>query len=263
MVQDGCGGSAQCCFQVEVLSYAMCVRSLTGEENTHILNGQDVTVYVTLSNTYPLGGIDLLLCYDPSGLSFFDAFPVDELANWEYFTWRHSPASNCVGGCPSGYIRIVAIADLDNGPANHPDDADFYLSGNIVGLKFHVTSDRNFINQCFNIGFCVLDCGDNSLSSKSGDTLFIPIGSPTDCIDPTKLVARDIINFCPGRICVDEPPDDRGDENLNVSPTKLVTSSCSRTTSCMVRRCGIRCGKKSRSWPLTLTMTAWSSRSRT
>jgi hypothetical protein len=214
-VEDGCGQPAQCCFQIEVLSYALCVRSLTGEENTHILNGQDVTVYVTLSNTYALGGIDLLLCYDPSGLSFFDAFPVDELSRWEYFTWRHSPASNCTGGCPSGYIRIVAIADLDNGPSNHPANADFYLSGNIVGLKFHVTSDRNFINQCFNVNFCVLDCGDNTLSSKSGDTLFIPIGAPIDCIDTLKQVARPIINFCPGRICIIPPPDDRGDENLN------------------------------------------------
>jgi hypothetical protein len=214
-VEDGCGGVDECCFQIDVLSYALCVRSELDSVNTHVLNGQIATVYVTLSNTYPLGGIDLLLCYDPSGLSFLDAFPVDELANWEYFTWRHSPNSNCQGSCPSGYIRVVAIADLDNGPANHPDPADFYLDGRVVGLRFAVTSDRNFINQCLNVGFCVLDCGDNALSSKSGDTLFIPIGSDQSCIDPTKQEARDIIEFCPGLICIDEPPDDRGDINLN------------------------------------------------
>lgn len=214
-VQDGCGGFDECCFQIDVLSYALCVRSELDSVNTHVLNGQIATVYVTLSNTYPLGGIDLLLCYDVSGLSFLDAFAVDELANWEYFTWRHSPNSNCQGSCPSGYIRIVAIADLDNGPALHPDPADFYLDGRVVGLRFVVTSDRNFINQCLNVGFCVLDCGDNSLSSKSGDTLFIPIGSDISCIDTTKQAARDIIEFCPGLICIDEPPDDRGDINLN------------------------------------------------
>jgi hypothetical protein len=60
-----------------------------------------------------------------------------------------------------------------------------------------------------------LNCGDNALSSKSGDTLFIPIGSDQSCIDPTKQAARDIIEFCPGLICIDEPPDDRGDINLN------------------------------------------------
>jgi hypothetical protein len=215
LVEDGCGGSDECCFQIDVLSYALCVRSDLDSVNTHVLNGQIATVYVTLSNTYPLGGIDLLLCYDPSGLSFLDAFCVDELCAWEYFTWRHSPNSNCSGSCPSGYVRIVAIADLDNGPANHPDPADFYLDGKIAGLRFAVTSDRNFINQCLNVGFCVLNCGDNALSSKSGDTLFIPIGSDQSCIDPTKQAARDIIEFCPGLICIDEPPDDRGDINLN------------------------------------------------
>jgi hypothetical protein len=214
-VEDGCGGFDECCFQIDVLSYALCVRSDLDSVNTHVLNGQMATVYVTLSNTYPLGGIDLLLCYDPSGLSFLDAFCVDELCDWEYFTWRHSPNSNCQGSCPSGYLRIVAIADLDNGPANHPPDASFYLDGRVVGLNFAVTSDRNFINQCFNVGFCVLNCGDNALSSKSGDTLFIPIGSDQSCIDPTKQAARDIIEFCPGLICIDEPPDDRGDINLN------------------------------------------------
>jgi hypothetical protein len=172
-------------------------------------------VYITLSNSYPLGGIDLLVCYDVSGLTFLGAESVDELSNWEYFTWRHSPNSNCQGSCPSGYVRIIGIADLDNGPDVHPDDADFYLDGQIVALTFQVISDRNFINQCFNVGFCVLDCGDNALSSKSGDTLFIPIGSDQSCIDSTKYEARDIIEFCPGRICIDEPPDDRGDINLN------------------------------------------------
>ncbi len=215
-VQDACGGVDECCFQIDVLSYALCIRSELDSANIHILNGQIATAYVTLSNTYPLGGIDLLICYDPSGLTFLEAFPVDELADWEYFTWRNNANGNCPGSaCPTGYIRIVAIADLDNGPALHPPDASFYLDGRVVGLNFQVTSDRNFINQCFNVGFCVLDCGDNALSSKSGDTLFIPIGSPTNCIDPTKQAARDIIEFCPGRICIDEPPDDRGDINLN------------------------------------------------
>ncbi len=215
LVEDGCGGTDECCFQIDVLSYALCIRDSSGSNIIPILNGQQATAYVTLSNSYPLGGIDLLICYDVSGLSFINAFAVDELANWEYFTWRHSPNSNCQGSCPSGYVRIIAIADLDNGPANHPDPADFYLSGEIVGLVFNVTSDRNFINQCLNVGFCVLDCGDNALSSVSGDTLFIPIGSPEECIDTTKQEAIDLIEFCPGIICIQEPPDDRGDINLN------------------------------------------------
>jgi hypothetical protein len=111
----------------------------------------------------------------------------------------------------------VAIADLDNGPANHPDDADFYLSGNIVKLCFQVTSDRNFIGQCLPIQFCTLECGDNALASLEGDTLFVPIGTDSAACDTSHKEAwRPIVDIdCPGHICVQEPPDDRGDINLN------------------------------------------------
>lgn len=215
--EDACGAGSECCFLIEVepATIDLCIRDTSGSPYIPILNGQIATAYITLNNSFDLGGIDLLVCYDQSGLSFLDAFPVDELTDWEYFTWRHSPNSNCAGSCPSGYLRIVAIADLDNGPSNHPAPASFKLDGQIVGLRFIVTSDRNFIGQCLNVGFCVLDCGDNALSSKSGDTLFIPIGSPDDCIDTSKQAAVPYIVFCPGAICIQEPPDDRGDINLN------------------------------------------------
>jgi hypothetical protein len=110
---------------------------------------------------------------------------------------------------------VISIADMDNGPETHPDEMSFYLDGDIIALNFLVTSDRNFIGQCLNVGFCTMDCGDNALSSKSGDTLFVAIGADISCIDYQKYVARDIIYFCNGRICIDEPPDDRGDLNLN------------------------------------------------
>jgi len=110
---------------------------------------------------------------------------------------------------------VLAIADLDNGPAVHPDEVDFHLDGSIVKLNFYVTADRNFIGQCLKVGFCTIDCGDNALSSKSGDTLFLPIGSDISCVDYQKEVARDIIHLCDGIICIREPIDDRGDLNLN------------------------------------------------
>jgi hypothetical protein len=105
---------------------------------------------------------------------------------------------------------------MDNGPNTHPTYPDDYLlDGRIAALNFYVTSDRNFIDQCLLVGFCSIDCGDNVLSSVTGDTLFLPIGADISCIDTTKEVARDIIRLCWGRICIDEPPDDRGDINLN------------------------------------------------
>ena len=225
-VADGCDSTDTCCFTIDVLSYLLCITDAPplSPAKTHVgpdtiinvLNGQIATVYVWLSNNYPVGGLDLLICYDQSGLSFIDAQAVGQLANWEYFTYRHSAQSNCAGGCPTGYLRIVAIADLDNGPNTHPTyPDDFLLHGQIAAINFYVTSDRNFIHSCFNVGFCTIDCGDNAISSVSGDTTFVPIGSDISCIDTTKETARDIIRLCWGRICIDEPPDDRGDINLN------------------------------------------------
>jgi hypothetical protein len=217
MVEDGCGGSDMCCFTIDVLSFTLCIGADGPVTDTiiDVLNGQTVDVFVKIGNGYPLGGMDLLICYDQSGLAFLEANPVGNLAAWEYFTYRHNVSNNCDAGCPTGYLRVLAIADLDNGPDAHPDDADFYLNGSIVALTFYVTADRNFIDHCLNIDFCTLDCGDNALSSKSGDTLFVPIGSDVSCVDYQKEVARDIITLCSGRICIREPIDDRGDLNLN------------------------------------------------
>jgi hypothetical protein len=213
---DECGLKDTCCFTIYVLSYKLCVGdSLDGDSSVQVLNGMTATIWVKISDTYPLGGLDLLLCYDKSGLSFLGASAVGNLKKWEYFTWRFSANSNCSGGCPSGYLRVVAIADLDNGSPHPAYPADFHLSGKIIALKFLVSSDLNFIGQCFRVAFCTLDCGDNTLSSVTGDTLFIPIGASRSCIDTTKNVARDMISLCDGWICIIPPPDDRGDINLN------------------------------------------------
>ncbi|MBI3872101.1 MAG: T9SS type A sorting domain-containing protein [candidate division Zixibacteria bacterium] len=213
---DECGQKDTCCFDITVLSYKLCVGDEVGTDSiVEVLSGQTATIWVKVSNSYPLGGLDLLLCYDKSGMSFLGATAEGNLKKWEYFTWRFSANSNCTGGCPSGYLRVVAIADLNNGSTIHPAPADFHLDGKIIALKFLVSSDRNFIGQCFRVAFCTLDCGDNTLSSVTGDTLFIPIGSDQSCIDPRKHVARDIISLCDGWICVIPPHDDRGDINLN------------------------------------------------
>jgi hypothetical protein len=163
-----------------------------------------------------LGGIDILLCYDLTGLQFLNhAQPMNDLAEWEYFTWRTSTLSNCGGACPTGYIRIVAIADLDNGPENHPEDDEFGLEGLVVELCFLVTSDWNFLGQCLPINFCSEDCGDNALASKDGNTVWLPLGVDPTCLESPKYTAIEETELCGGSICVREPEDARGDLNLN------------------------------------------------
>lgn len=187
------------------------------------LNGEHATVCVVAEpGALPgdAGGYDLLICYDQSGLSFLGATGGPQ--GWEYFTYRTGQfGGNCTGGCPDGYVRLVSIAEMNNGVEINP--SYFNLDGKTLAcLTFSVTSDRNFINSCLHVGFCSFDCGDNSFSDKSGNTLWVPrdgvvLGPYYDCDGNAKpgYVIEPEVSFCPGAICVCEPPDDRGDLNLN------------------------------------------------
>ncbi len=123
-----------------------------------------------------IGGFDFLLAYDPTGLSFVNAQLGDDLGpagcGWEYFTYRHGAQGNCGGPCPSGLLRVVALADANNG-ANHPDCFLVPDEGELVRLRFFVTNNRLFECQYLPIRFVWIDCGDNAISNTGGDTLFI------------------------------------------------------------------------------------------
>jgi subtilisin family serine protease len=201
---------------------------------------------------YPLemGGFDFLIAYDASALSFVEAYPGDLLENceWEYFTYSHGATGSCGGGCPSGMLRIVALAETSDGP-NHPacfgpPDTDRY---ELARLKFLVTNDRTFECQYVPIYFFWSDCGDNTISNVAGDSLYIErtvsdftgnliwdeddddqfpedaripfVGAPDYCLnsDPEKPSPIRFINFINGGIdiiCADDI-DDRGDINMN------------------------------------------------
>jgi hypothetical protein len=217
-VTDGCAADT-CCFSVEMnLNFYVSIRDASGTVDTiPAAPGENACVYVNIGPNLDLGGFDLLLCYDQSALSFLGSVtPLNDLAEWEYFTYRYSANSNCTGSCPSGLIRIVAIADMDNGPTLHPSDDAFGLEGNVIEICFQTTSDINFYDQCLPIGFCSYDCGDNTLSSKSGNILYVAHGALAECPDPKPgFDAFEEITFCGGSICLREPIDPRGDLNLN------------------------------------------------
>jgi hypothetical protein len=190
-----------------------------------------------------MGGFDFLLQYDASALTFQGAQPGQFILDcgWEYFTYRYGANGNCgSGGCPSGVLRVVAIAETNNG-ANHPDCFSSTTEGELVKLSFFVTNDRTFECMYAPVRFIWYDCGDNAISSKTGDTLFIsrhvydfdnvtPIedpsqpfptlyGAPAQCevSEPNKPYPIRLIDFQNGGIdivCADSI-DDRGDLNLD------------------------------------------------
>ncbi|MCK4857262.1 MAG: T9SS type A sorting domain-containing protein, partial [candidate division Zixibacteria bacterium] len=123
-----------------------------------------------------MGGFDFLIGYDASALTFMSATIGAAIdpggCGWEYFTYRFGPMGNCTGPCPSGFARFVAIADQNNGP-NHPTCFLVPNGGELVNMKFLVTNDHTFNGMYVPIRFVWQDCGDNGISSMTGDTLWI------------------------------------------------------------------------------------------
>jgi len=213
-------------------------------EKTHgTLQGtyEEVSIYLdsTINPPNEMGGFDFLIQYDASALQFQAASPGQLLLDcgWEYFTYRYGANGNCgAGACPSGVLRVVAIAETNNG-ANHPLCFSG-ASGELVKLSFLVSNDRTFECMYVPIRFIWYDCGDNGISSKTGDTLFLSrnvynyddtVNVATDSPFPTLFGAPDVcdtydkafplrlVDFQNGGIdiiCADSI-DGRGDLNLN------------------------------------------------
>ncbi|MBI3872621.1 MAG: T9SS type A sorting domain-containing protein, partial [candidate division Zixibacteria bacterium] len=220
---DGCGATCERSFCVLFLidkdNCGCRIEASLGDDDGTIetLNGRQVSLPVNIDSlSAEIGGFDLLICYDPSVLVFLkaDIGPALDTLKWEYFTYRAGPRGNCTGGCPSGYIRLVGIANMNNMVT--PPPTAYRPLGKIASLIFEVAPDRNLIGQCIPINFCWLDCGDNTFSSRSGDTTFVEQHMIIDtCQSNAKTNPIPGICFSGGWICIIEPPDDRGDINLN------------------------------------------------
>ena len=216
--------------------------SITIEVKEDVIQSSFVNVAITATSTpSDFGGFNLLTTYDASALTFQGATPgsVLEQCGWEYFTYRFGADGNCDGGCPSGLVRLVGIAETNNGP-NHPV-ALCAFEGTLANLSFLVSNDRTLDCQYVPIRFFWFDCGDNTISNESGTLLYIaatvkefpgdsanlmdlypdsvmpnsfgPIGcdaSETDYV----LADIDFINGGVDIVCADSI-DDRGDLNLN------------------------------------------------
>jgi hypothetical protein len=174
-VTDPCGGQGTCTFTVSVLQVQPFIIQIEKTHNS--LQGHFEYVCINkVAGSEQMGGFDFLVGYDNSALSFFSATLGADLGpagcGWEYFTYRYGAFGNCAGPCPSGKLRVVAIADQNNGN-NHPSCYAVPDGGCLVELKFYVTNDRTFECQYVPIRFVWFDCGDNGISSRTGDTLFI------------------------------------------------------------------------------------------
>jgi len=234
-------------FDVEVIEEEdcdVCIKvSLETDSCTVVGVNQEVNLYIETKEE--IAGFDLLLSYDASVMSFNGASKEGtEIEEWEYFTHRVEN-ENCEG-CPSGQLRLIGLADINNGMA-HPTIESLSPNGLFIVTEFYVANDQNLGDQFLPIRFLWFDCGDNSFSDPSGynqmvdirifnlegiliwdeeDDVTYPeasrpftVGTPDECIheEVGKPTPIRCVEFYNGGICVIHPDsiDDRGDINLN------------------------------------------------
>lgn len=182
--------------------------------HVHALIGQHVEAYVHVATDFPVGSANLRVRYTFPGLTFLGATATGQFAEWEHFAWSHVRDSLFPD---SGYgtIDLIAVADLENGDSVHPDPSALTLDTRVVRLLFWVTNNRNYGNQCPAVLLSDFDCGQLALRSATGDTAYIPVGSDPACLTGPGMTVLSQLNYADGAVCINDPPDDRGDINLN------------------------------------------------
>ncbi len=244
-VTDG-DKTATCDQDIRVLSTEPYAIHIEKTHDTYQGAHEYVDISVELGSEQ-MWGFDFLIAYDASALSFQTAMPGSIYADcgWEYFTYRYGANGNCSGGCPSGLLRVVGIAETNNG-ANHP--SCFNATGKTLAtLDFLVTDDRTFECMYVPIRFFWLDCGDNTVSfhqsadeahpysqtlgisrfvydyanaadmSDGGAAFPTYLGAPDVCMEGDKDLPVRFVDFYNGGVdivCADSI-DARGDLNLN------------------------------------------------
>lgn len=248
---DGCN-SVMDTFYVDILEKEdcdVCSRVIIdGGESIPV--GGFKHVYINIETNTQVAGFDLLLSFDASVLAFSTAtIEGTAIDNWEYFDYRLG-SEDCGSACPSGLVRLVGIADLNNGTA-HPPASAYNPEGVLVDVTFQVSNDQTLGDLFIPINFVWFDCGDNSFSNITGNLLYIDsriynyenyliwdefddvtypeenrqfgLGAPDECTVGDKEVPQRCVEFINGGIDIIHPDsiDDRGDLNLNNFPYEI------------------------------------------
>ncbi len=144
------------------------------EKRYDVLQGHFIDVDVMLeNNSESMGGFNFLVGYNASALAFTEAALNQQLVDcgWEYFTYRYNWNGNCGESCPSGLVRLVGMAETNNGP-HHPDRECLDNVDHIATMTFFVSNDRTLECTFLPIRFYWMDCGDNTIAvGPHGDSL--------------------------------------------------------------------------------------------
>ncbi|SYZ72520.1 hypothetical protein TRIP_C20635 [Candidatus Zixiibacteriota bacterium] len=158
-----------CCFEIEIQSPPM------------TLQGHHAYVPVVKKAGYGyIWGFDFLFGYDSHALSLMniargELFDTPGDYEWEYFTYRFVSTVGC-SECPSGAIRVLAIANTNNG-AHQPRNYAVNDNTTLFTLDFLVSNDRNLECEFIPIRFLWNDCDDNTIAYQNVLDQYQPIYS--------------------------------------------------------------------------------------
>jgi len=150
----------------------------------------------------PIGGVDIKIGFDSPALEILEIIPgeIPDSCRWKFFNTRDMSIMTS-GDAPLGVWQILAMAEFG---------ADTVCSlcygfdrrASIAKLIVHVDSSQIDLetDSLLQIFFYWQDCGDNTVTDVSGDSLFLSlnlanekdtlralpsrIGAPASCINP-------------------------------------------------------------------------------
>lgn len=185
--------------------------------------GDTVPVDIHLENPPPalqLGGLNFLF-HHHEALTLVDVQPgfILNECGWEYLTYNTTF---------TGATQIIALADIANG-ANYPDCYAAF-SGVLLTLSMAISNDPAIEGLQLPITWWWYECGDNTLSSMTGGTLYYSDrvfdaygyditldttfpnlrGAPESCLSGDTSTARRAVDFYNGGVAIqrvdNEPP---------------------------------------------------------
>ena len=154
------------------------------------------------SSGKPIGGVDIKIGFDSPALEILEIIPgeIPDSCRWKFFNSRDFSFKTS-GDAPLGVWQILAMAEF-GGDTVRPLCYGFDRKASLAKLIIHVDSSKLDLetDSMLQIFFYWQDCGDNTVTNISGDSLYLSAelddkksaprvlpsrtGAPASCINP-------------------------------------------------------------------------------
>ncbi|MCH9024451.1 MAG: hypothetical protein IH931_03875 [candidate division Zixibacteria bacterium] len=176
---------------------------ITIESESYSLGQLIDTVDINIeSSGKPIGGVDIKIGFDSPALEILEIIPgeIPDSCQWKFFNSR-DVSFNTSDEAPTGVWQILAMAEF-GGDTVSSLCYGFDRKASIAKLIIHVDSSLIDLetDSTLKIFFYWQDCGYNSVTNISGDSLYLSlnsindkdtlralpsrIGAPASCINP-------------------------------------------------------------------------------